>query len=84
MAGAAECTARWDGGERDCSKCIDKSIKVENSELILSCLYVMYMVSFFAYLSLIRKDMIFFRQKLRRRLKIYAESVKVATLTNLP
>ena len=40
MGGAAECTARWDGGEWYCSKCIDKRIKVENSEFILSCLYV--------------------------------------------
>ena len=55
MGGAAECTARWDGGEWYCSIHIDKRIKVENSELILSCLHVMYMVSFFAYLSLIRK-----------------------------
>ena len=51
MRGAAECTARWDGGEWYCSIHIDKRIKVEKSELILSCLYVLYMVSFFAYLS---------------------------------
>ena len=40
MGGAAECTARWDGGEWSYSIRIGKRIKFQKSELILSCLYV--------------------------------------------
>ena len=74
MGGPAECTARWVGGEWYCSKCIDKRIKVENSELILSYLFVCHVYGVNLCILIINKniDMIFFRQIIRRRLKISA------------